>query len=351
MHTPPALAAQACAESLGLRYIHADSPGIRRQRCGRGFAYYQANGRLLRDAAEKARIQALAIPPAWTEVWISPWPEAHLLATGRDAAGRKQYRYHPDWDAARCAENFGRLLAFGRCLSRLRARVDRDLRRPGLPRARVAALAVHLLDTTLIRVGNAAYARDNGSYGLTTLRREHVDLARSRVRLAFTGKAGNDIEVEIADARVARLMARCEELPGEPLFQYQDAQGAIRQLDSGDVNDYLRAATRADFTAKTFRTWGATVRCAEWLATQPPPLDAERQRAAIAHAADCLNNTPAVCRAHYVHPQVLEAADSGELHALWRHCRRGKLERAERLVLKLLQEPAAAAGRPLAQAA
>jgi DNA topoisomerase-1 len=262
----------------------------------------------VRDPRTLARIRALAIPPAWTDVWICPAPNGHLQATGRDARGRKQYRYHTDWRRVRDETKYGRLTAFARALPRLRRRVQSDLNRAGLPREKVLGAIVRLLETTFIRVGNEEYARDNGSYGLTTMRDRHVHIDGARVELRFRGKSGKVHSVPVTDRRLAHLVKRCRDLPGQQLFQYRDDAGAVRPVGSGDVNDYLREITGEEFTAKDFRTWGGTLLAASLLSRS----QAERRTRAglvdaIKSVAERLGNTAAICRKCYVHPAVMDA--------------------------------------------
>lgn len=300
----------------GLVYVTDEMPGIRRLRRGEHFSYRLPDGRPLRDEAEIARIRKLAIPPAYTDVWICALPHGHLQATGRDARGRKQYRYHPEWRLARDADKFGRMLDFGRVLPRIRRRVKADLAQPvGARPVRDAVLAalVRLLDTTLLRIGNDEYARSNGSFGLTTLRNKHAAIEGGRLRLRFKGKHGIVHDVALDDPRVVRIVRRCQAMPGQELFEYEDENGEIRCVGSADVNDYLREASGADFTAKDFRTWHASVHALELL-KQPRdeaasgPLTANEVLAMVARR---LGNTVAVCRKAYVHPQVLALAQRG----------------------------------------
>lgn len=306
------------ARAAGLVYVSDAQPGIRRLPCGKGFSYRDARGRRITDRDELARIRALAIPPAYAQVWICADPRGHLQATGRDARMRKQYRYHPRWRGMRDHGKFDRLLAFGAALPSLRRRVRRDLARPGLPREKVLALVVRLLDDTLIRIGNEGYARDNGSYGLTTLRSRHVRAERGRLRFAFRGKSGQEREVALDDRRLARIVRRVQQLPGQRLFQYIDDDGKRQPIDSGQVNDYLHDACGADFSAKDFRTWGGTVHAARVLACTPLPEGGERAvrsalAAAVKQVATLLGNTPAVCRASYIHPEILDGWADGSL--------------------------------------
>ena len=250
---------QVSAEEAGLRYVSDTMPGVRRRRAGKGFSYIDTNGRRIADPERIAWFNGLAIPPAWTDVWISPIKRGHIQATGRDARGRKQYRYHPRWREVRDEAKYGRLIEFARALPAIRRRADRDLRRRGLPREKVLALVVRLLEATLIRVGNEEYARENRSFGLSTLRDRHVKGNGSNLRFSFKGKSGKEHDVPISDRRLARLVKQCQEMPGQELFQYVDDDGRRQSIDSGDVNDYLRAISGQDFTAKDFRTWAGTV--------------------------------------------------------------------------------------------
>jgi DNA topoisomerase-1 len=308
---------RAAASAAGLRYTSDNRPGIRRRRRGTGFQYVSPGGRTVTDAAERARIAALAVPPAWTDVWICPASNGHLQATGRDARGRKQYRYHPRWREVRDDAKYGRLIAFAEALPRIRRRVSRDIGRRTLGKPRVVATVVRLLDETSIRVGNDEYARENGSFGLTTMRKRHVDVTGARITFRFRGKAGKVSDVEVSDPRVARVLRRCEDLPGQHLFQYVGDDGEAIDIDSEDVNDYLRAATGEDFTAKDFRTWSGTVLAAwalEDLGAAGSPAGAKRQVVrAVESVAKELGNTPAVCRSCYVHPGVIDAHLEGNL--------------------------------------
>jgi DNA topoisomerase I len=328
----------------GLVWISDDKPGIRRERVGDGFRYRGTDGKLIRNAAELRRIRALAVPPAYEQVWICPRPNGHLQATGRDARGRKQYRYHPDWRLARDAGKFERMLEFGAALPRIRKRVRADLAAPvaAAPRREtVLATLVRLLDTTLIRVGNDEYARTNRSFGLTTLRNRHADVKGSRIRLTFRGKSGIEHEVDLDDPRVARVVRRCQAMPGQDLFQYEDEDGSIRAVGSADVNDYIREAAGADFTAKDFRTWHGSVQALGLWAEQCAADAACRQSAnqLLAEVARRLGNTVAVCKKSYVHPRVLETlatqVDSEALDRLGGR-RRAGLTAAERRLLAFL---------------
>jgi len=298
------------AQAAGLRYVSDTMPGIRRRRSGKGFSYIGPDGKRIRDENVLRRIRSLAIPPAYTEVWICPQPNGHLQAVGRDARGRKQYRYHPKWRETRDETKFGRMLAFSEALPAIRRRVESDLARPGLPREKVLATLVRLLEVTGIRVGNDEYARANRSFGLTTLLDDHVEVSGSTMRFKFRGKSGKIHTASLSDRRLARIVQRCQALPGEDLFQYLDADGVEQTVGSGDVNDYLREITGEDFTAKDFRTWtGTTLALAALEEIGPSPDEREAKSAivrAIDRVAEQLNNTRAVCRKYYVHPMVFE---------------------------------------------
>jgi len=308
---------QASAEEAGLRYVTDDAPGVTRRRAGRGWTYRDPDGARITDEKRIAWFNRLAIPPAWTEVWICPVRRGHLQATGRDAKGRKVYRYHPRWRDVREEAKYGRMLAFARALPAIRQRVEADLARPGLPREKVLAAVVALLERTRIRVGNEEYARDNRSFGLTTLRDRHARIKGGRMTFAFKGKGGKDHEVELADRRLARIVARCQDLPGQQLFQYVDDEGERRGVASEDVNAYLREITGEDFTAKDFRTWAGTVLAAmalqEFRAFDSAAEAKKNVVRAIEAVAEKLGNTPAVSKASYVHPQVIDAYLEGDL--------------------------------------
>jgi DNA topoisomerase-1 len=307
----------ASARAAGLRYVTDQAPGIRRRRSGKGFTYVAPDGVRLRDPAARRRIERLAIPPAWTEVWICPDPNGHLQASGRDARGRKQYRYHPQWRQVRDETKFGRLVAFAESLPALRRRVESDLALPGLPREKVVAAVVRLLEATLLRVGNEEYARDNNSFGLTTLRDRHAAVNGASVRFCFRGKGGKEVEVDVEDRRLARVVKRCRDLPGQELFQYVDGDGRRQSVGSGDVNAYLREVTGEEFSAKDFRTWGGTVLALGALCELGASRDAREASRNVLQAvkavAGQLGNRPAICRRYYIHPEVLEAYVGGVL--------------------------------------
>ena len=333
------------ATAAGLIYVSDADPGIRRIREGEQFVYIGPDQRRVSQARELERIARLAIPPAYEDVWICVHPRGHLQATGRDARRRKQYRYHPEWRSIRDGAKFGRMVQFGDALPRLRARLKRDLARPALPREKVLAVVVTLLDATRIRVGNAEYAKANGSYGLTTLRNRHVQFIRAgRLRFRFRGKGGAEHEVVVDDERLVRIVRRCQQLPGQRLFQYVDDAATRRPIDSDQVNQYLKDAMGADFTAKDFRTWAATVRAITLMAAMPLP-DSPSERAlnaciaaTVKAVAAELRNTPAVCRKSYINPGVFEAWKSGELHDAIGAKLASAPRKAERMALAFLRQ-------------
>ena len=303
------------ARAAALRYVSDAQPGIRRRKAGRGYTYLGPDGTRLRDRATLARIRALAIPPAWREVWVCPLAEGHLQATGRDARSRKQYRYHPRWREVRDETKYERMRLFGATLPRIRSRLRKDLALPGLPRDRVLATIVRLLETSFIRVGNEEYARANKSYGLTTLRNRHVEIQGATLRFRFQGKSGKPHTVDVSDRRLARLVQRCRELPGQDLFQFLDEAGVPQPIDSGAVNEYLRTIAGQEFTAKDFRTWAGTLIAARLLSdSNGGPGVVETARL----VARELGNTAAISRKCYIHPSVLAAHQDPELLEQWR---------------------------------
>jgi DNA topoisomerase-1 len=313
----PADESVTSAEAAGLRFVSDESKGITRQRRGKGFRYRSPSSNTLKDRAELARIRKLAIPPAWTDVWICPSADGHIQATGRDARGRKQYRYHADWNLVRDEAKYERLLTFARSLPGIRKTVHEHMSERGLGRKKVLATVVHLLEATLIRVGNREYARDNKSYGLTTLQDRHVTFAGGEVRFKFRGKTGKEWRLKVGDRRVARIVRSCQELPGQHLFQYENDEGEVCQISSADVNEYLREIGGAEITAKDFRTWAGTVLAAMALA-EFERFDSEAAakrniRAAIEIVAARLGNTTTICRKCYVHPEVLNCYLEGTL--------------------------------------
>lgn len=344
-----AVAPVESARAAGLRYVSDTSPGIRRKRAGKHFSYLGLDGKPIHDEKELQRIRALAIPPAWKNVWICPNPRGHIQASGRDARGRKQYRYHSEWRKIRDETKYDRLIAFGQALPLIRERVKADLSLPGLPREKVLAVVVRLLDTLSIRVGNEEYARANKSFGLTTLRNQHVEITGTTIHIHFRGKRGIEHDVGIRDRRLARIIKQCQELPGHELFQYLDESGRQAPIDSDDVNEYLRSITGKEITAKDFRTWSGTVVtvCAltELGDAESQTLAKKHLAQAIEAAAKHLGNTPTICRKCYVHPEVINSYLDGKLlTALKQNDEQAVLESLDGLrpeeiaVMKFLQE-------------
>jgi len=341
---------RAAAAGAGLRYVTDGVAGISRKRSGTGWAYYLPSGRLIGEHAIRKRLNSLAIPPAWTDVWICPDADGHIQATARDAAGRKQYRYHLSYREARDRSKFRRMLEFSEVLPTVRERVERDLRAGDLSRRQLLATVVRLLDRTLIRVGNDEYARENRSYGLTTLRRRHVQVDGAMLRFSFRGKSGVEHTITLSDPKLARIIQRCRDLPGEEMFQYLDARRKRQSVSSDDVNDYLRELTGRDVTAKDFRTWGGTMLAAVQLRTMGEAASRREADRNIIRAVDAvaerLGNTRAVCRKYYVHPALIDAYYLGHTvpqpPALPKSAQRPQvgaaLRRDEVLVLQFLQE-------------
>jgi len=320
--TAPTPEAVATAKEAGLRYVGDDVPGITREKAGRDFRYRGSDGKRLTQVATLARIRHLAIPPAWTAVWICPLANGHIQATGRDIRGRKQYRYHEDWRAARDETKYERMIAFGRALPKIRKRVRQDLKRRGLGREKVLAAMVRLLETTLIRVGNEEYAKQNHSFGLSTMRDRHVSFRRGTLHFEFRGKSGKNHEIDLHDPRLAVIVHRAQDLPGQDLFQYLDDNGAPQKISSEDVNEYLRGIAGAEFSAKDFRTWAGTLLAAIAL-REFEKFDSQAQAKknlvqAIERVAERLGNTPSICRKCYIHPAVLNAYLDGETIAVLR---------------------------------
>jgi DNA topoisomerase-1 len=309
--------AVVAAQSARLRYVGDWHPGIRRKRSKKSFVYIGVDGKPLRDREHVGWIKALAIPPAWSEVWICPWTDGHLQATGRDARGRKQYRYHSRWRAVRDENKYERMIAFGQVLPRIRTQVESDLALPGLPRPKVLATVVKLLEVTHIRVGNEEYAHSNQSFGLATLRNRHVKISGSKLRFEFRGKSRVEHAIDLQDPRLVRIVKRCHDLPGYDLFQYIDDDGARWAIEASDVNDYLRQIAGAEFSTKDFRTWAGTVLAARALRQlRVPSSQAEIKRnvaQAVQAVAQLLGNTMTVCRKCYIHPAVIDAYSSGTL--------------------------------------
>ena len=336
---------QAQAKAAKLRYVNDGEPGIMRKRSGRGFVYTHADGSRVKDKATLERIAKLVIPPAWTEVWICESPNGHIQVTARDAKGRKQYRYHERWREVRDQTKFDRMIAFGKALPKIRQRVREDLGLRGLPREKMLAAVVQLLGATFMRIGNPEYERDNDSYGLTTLHDEHVDISGSKLHFEFRGKSGKEHAVDLKDKRLARIVKRSQELPGEHLFQYTDENGNRHDVTSSEVNDYIREISGADFTAKDFRTWGGTTLALLQLAGFDPCENENEGKknvvAMIKAVAEQLGNTTTVCRKYYVHPAVIECYMQGNLgQYLTKRSINEDLNPEEAAVLKLLKETA-----------
>jgi DNA topoisomerase I len=352
-HMPSAAESVKAAKLVGLRYVMGYEPGILRRKSGNGFVYIGTNGKVLRDSDQLQRIRSLAIPPAWKEVWICSSAYGHLQAVGRDARGRKQYRYHARYREARDRTKFGHLMAFGNALPAIRREVNHDLRLEGLPRNKVLAAVVRLLDTTCMRIGNEEYVRDNNSFGLTTLRNRHVQIAGKTLRFRFRGKSGQVHNLELADYQLARIIKRCQELPGYELFEYLDHTGKPAKVNSEDVNGYLRGITGEEFTAKDFRTWAGTSLALLALEGLGPARSAAQAKrtitAAIKSVSQKLGNRPPACRKYYVHPVILDAYSQGHLCGLREHMIRKRsahaLRREELALLKLLSRDQTRQGR------
>ena len=341
------------AKQAGLRYMIPKGLGIRRVSAGEGVRYIGPDDKPIDDEETLARIKALVIPPAWSSVWICPRADGHIQAIGWDAKGRKQYRYHPQYRAARDLVKFDRMQAFGKALPRIRHVVDRDLNRPGMPKRKVLAAVVKLLETTFIRIGNEEYAEENGSFGLTTLRNQHCQVLGGVLKFKFRGKSGQHHEITLEDKRLARIIRKCKDIPGSSLFEYLDEDGQPQSLESGDVNAYLREISGGDFTAKDFRTWGGTCLAANFLLEelqeqQPDDATAKAAKSALVdvvkNVACKLGNKPATCKKYYIHPAILESFTAGTLHTVAEKFRDSKKKlQYEQLVLSLI--------RPLKQAA
>ena len=336
---------EEAAKEAGLRYVTDERPGYTRKPRGKHFEYFDTEGKPIRDEQRLLRIKRLAIPPAWTDVWVCPSANGHIQATGRDARGRKQYRYHERWREVRDENKFDRLGSFAKALSTIRRRVAQDFNLPGLPRRKVLATIVRLLERTFIRVGNEEYARENKSFGLTTLKNRHVKVKGARTRFQFRGKSGRQHEVDVIDSRMAKVIGKCQDLPGQDLFQYVDEDGEVQDVTSQDVNDYLREIAGEDFTAKDFRTWGGTVLTAIALSRQET-FQTKKQaksniKTAICAVAELLGNTPAVCQKCYVHPVIVEAylkrMQIAGLNGAGNTLKLPDLRAAERAVLKFLR--------------
>jgi len=336
------------AEEAGLRYVSDEQPGYTRKAKGDDFEYFDTEGKKIRDETRLLRIKRIGVPPAYTDVWICPSANGHIQATGRDARGRKQYRYHERWREVRDENKYDRMVVFGKALPKIRRRVDRDLKRRGLPREKVLATVVQLLERTFIRIGNEEYAKENKSFGLTTMRNHHVDATATKLKFSFRGKSGKRHEVDVTDRRLAKIIRQLQDLPGQEVFQYLNDRDERRKVTSGDVNEYLREITGEDFTAKDFRTWAGTVLAAMALNLQEAfenKTQAKKNiKDAISAVAKILGNTPAVCRKCYVHPAVLETyLDGGMIEGLKRKTEEtlerklGDLRSEEAAVMSFLQ--------------
>jgi DNA topoisomerase I len=329
------------AKIAGLRYTMPGGPGIQRKRSGRGFVYVGPDSKPIRDEATLGRIRALVLPPAWQSVWINPSENGHIQAVGRDARGRKQYRYHAKYRAVRDLVKFDRMRAFGKALPKIRRTVRRDLRRQGLPKRKVLAAVVKLLETTFIRVGNEEYAEDNSSYGLTTLHNKHVEVLGSTLKFRFVGKSHQQHEIKVQDKRLARIVRQCREIPGSSLFEYLDEEGSPQAVDSGDVNEYLREISGGDFTAKDFRTWGGTCLATEFLHAKCIGDGRRGTKKALVEVvkgvAIKLGNKPSTCKKYYIHPAVMDCFESGSLRTIAEKCQsNGRGVVHERLVASIL---------------
>ena len=338
------------ARAASLRYVSDAKPGIRRKKAGASFAYVGVDNKPVRDAETLARIKSLVIPPAWTDVWISPVANGHIQATGRDARGRKQYKYHTKWHSVRDETKYGRMIHFGNALPKIRERVNADLSKPKMPREKILAVVVRLLETTYIRVGNEEYARTNGSFGLTTLLDDHVDIKGARVTFCFKGKSGKTHTIALTDKRLAKLVKHSRDLPGEDLFQYIDDDGEPHPIDSGDVNTYLREIGGEEFTAKDFRTWAGTLLAICSIGPSGAHSGETSKKSAMVQSikavAEQLGNTPAVAKKGYIHPSVLQAYEDRSLYELWseslKNARSRKgLTREENALLTFLEDSAA----------
>ncbi|MES2208142.1 MAG: DNA topoisomerase IB [Pseudomonadota bacterium] len=336
---------QLAAEAASLRYINDTIPGISRRRRGKGFSYYSPDGERISSATLLQRIRSLAIPPAWRNVWICPYEDGHLQATGIDNKNRKQYRYHSKWRAIRDASKFERLLEFGTCLPQLRARLDHDLAQRSLTRSRVLAALIRIMEKSYIRVGNAAYAQEHNTYGLTTLRKKHTNVDGSHIIFKFKGKNRTPWYIDVNDRKLARVVRQCEEIPGYQLFKYEDEEGNIHAVHSEDVNQYLKEITGLSITAKDFRTWAACKETFALLRTLPVPETSHAQKiaynTAVKYVASLLGHTPTICKKSYIHPQIAETWKRGEL-AKWNADRDSQRE-DEELFLECWQSLLAAA--------
>jgi DNA topoisomerase-1 len=325
---------------MGIRYVIPKGTGIHRHRHGKTFRYTSPDGKQLSDSATLDRIRALVIPPAWESVWISPSADSHIQAVGRDARGRKQYRYHPEFRKVRDMVKFDRMREFGKLLPKIRRVVGRDLNKPGISKQKIVAAVVRLLETTYIRIGNEEYAEENGSFGLTTFRNRHVTILGEVLKFRFRGKSGQNHDIQLKDKRLARILRRCKDIPGSALFQYLDADGTPQSINSDDVNDYIRNVTGGEFTAKDFRTWGGTCLAADYFMSKCQDVAPTKSAVVevVKNVAEKLGNRPATCRKYYIHPTVMDCYMSGHLEKLARkfeHTR--SIRDYEQIVLSLLK--------------
>jgi DNA topoisomerase-1 len=325
--------ARHTARKTGLRYISDKKPGITRKRHGKSFTYYGPNGGKITDQDIIRRIRSLVIPPAWQDVWISPFEDSHLQVTGKDVRGRKQYRYHPNWSEARNETKFSRMRAFADSLPKIRKAVEKDLAKHNITKNKVIAIAIRLMETVYLRVGNDEYVKENGSYGLTTLRDKHVDIQGDKIRFCFKGKKGVLQETELVDKRMARLVKKCKDIPGYELFQYYDEEGKRRVIDSGDINEYLKEVTGENFTSKDFRTWAGTVQAFTVMRqVKLSGKKTERHKqmvAVIKEVARKLGNTPSVCRKYYIHPMLVQMGEEGKMEEFFNSCRKRRSSETE----------------------
>lgn len=332
------------AKEAGLKYVSDAEPGIRRKKRGKGFSYHDHEDRHIKCEETLSRIQALVIPPAWKDVWICRHHNGHLQVTGKDARSRKQYRYHEKWNELRNLTKFDRMLAFSKKLPNLKRTIEADLKRSGLPLEKVVAAVIKTMLITQSRVGNEAYKLENDTYGLTTIHNEHAEVRGSKIHLSFKGKSGVEHDITFSDPQISKIIKRCQELPGEELFCYLNDDGNEVDINSHHVNEYLKAATSEDFTAKDIRTWGGTCKAIEILVAECPGELSEtkwksRHVSVVKQTAAHLRNTVSVCRKYYIHPKILESDRSGELHSLWKTCRKCQnYEREERLLMRLLSD-------------
>lgn len=330
------------AESAGLKYVTDASPGFKRRKNGKGFIYVDKTGNKVTDEKHLKRFESLVIPPAWTDVWICSSSNGHIQATGRDVKGRKQYRYHPKWNEVSNETKFIKILQFGEKLPEIRSRIEEDFRKHSLMKEKVLALLVKLLEETMIRIGNSEYALQNESYGLTTLKTTHIEENGNHIHLIFKGKSGKQWNVKIRDRRIIYAIKKCQELPGQELFQYIDESGTIQTIDSSDVNEYLRQITNEDFTAKDFRTWTGTIKMAVELFKQGKAISEKESKrkvaAAVRQVSRALINTPAICRKYYIHPVIFNAYEDGSLIERLSKCNIESQAEVEKAVIKLLSE-------------